>query len=97
MVTHNVLNIKEVCSNCQEENALQIYFEYGSVWQYKYHIGHILKWGENDYGKQTNDKIHIKGQLKNENCSHCGIVFFEDKYEIMIENNTILGALAVKN
>ncbi len=45
---------------------LQIQFKYGEIWQHEYKVGDLLKWGDNDIGDRSADKVFVEGVLEGE-------------------------------
>lgn len=65
----NSLDVTVACPSCQAVASREIQFRYGAVWQYRYHLGDVLRWGRNDVGDRAVSDVVVDAWLCE--CPHC--------------------------
>ena len=84
MVRYNTLMVESVCPICHEKVTIKIQFQYGEVWDYIYHLGDEIKWGNEDTDVRFKKLVVLDGV--SEECEACDET---GDYLIFVENNVI--------
>lgn len=99
----NVLNANVVCSQCSHSYTDRLQFKHGEKWQYEYHLGDELKWGDSRIsdGEKRPGQVLVYGISELEGCPNCGFknindyqreyTYFEDEveYDILLIDNIL--------
>jgi hypothetical protein len=84
MGAFNSLDVTIACPSCQETASREIQFRYGAVWQYRYHLGDVLRWGRNDVGDPDAPDVVVDAWLcECQSCDHDG------RIALYVRHNTL--------
>ena len=84
MGAFNSLDMTIACPSCHEIASREIQFRYGAVWQYRYHLGDVLRWGRNDVGDPDAPDVDVDAWLcECPSCDHDG------RIALYVRHNTL--------
>lgn len=84
MGTFNTLDVTIACPSCQVIASREVQFRYGAVWQYRYHLGDVLRWGRNDVGDPDALDVVVDAWLCDcPSCEHNG------RIAVYVRHNTL--------
>jgi hypothetical protein len=97
MPAYNVVAAAEetACPVCGLLQRRPVQFTFGETWQLEYEIGDRIKWGANDSGEPGHAKVAVAGY--GEPCARCGASDPVDRYDIIIEDDTITSVAPSEN
>ena len=84
MGSFNSLHVTIACPSCQVITSREIQFRYGAVWQYRYHLGDVLRLGRNDVGNPAvSDVVVDAWACECPSCDH------EGRIALYVRHNTL--------
>jgi hypothetical protein len=84
MGSFNSLDLTIACPSCQVIASREIQFRYGAVWQYRYHLGDVLRWGRNDVGDSDAPDVVVDAWLcECPSCDHDGRIALYVRHSIL--------------
>src|SRR3989442_2826537 len=86
MGAFNTLHADVECPVCRAVGRFSIQFRYGATWQLKYVVADSLKWGRNDVGVQSADRVIVQGI--GGPCENCAEDFLD--FDILVTSNKIV-------
>lgn len=93
MGAFNILKVKAPCPSCGAIAHFEIQFKYGRTWQIEYQLGNAIRWGGNDVGEASLEKVAV--EAIGGPCPHCNEDFLE--FDIIIEKNIIISVIPIKS
>lgn len=81
MGAFNILIVDEKCNKCKNDVQIEIQFKFGDVWQNKYKLGDVLRWGGNDHGIKGAQRVVLDGVAECDSCKE------EIDYLIYLDND----------
>jgi hypothetical protein len=63
MGAFNTVHVAWPASPGSDLMDVKVQFKYGDTWQYDYKVGDVLKWGGNDIGKKSANRVVVEGYL----------------------------------
>ena len=90
MSAYNTVSVKRLvsCRRCGDAGVIKVQFAYGDTQQYSYSMGDEIKWGGNDVGTQTDEKVQLLATP--EYCPTCGIDIPEE-YVVCVDKGRLAG------